>query len=477
MTVGLAMIVRDEAAVIERCLVSAIPHIDHWTIIDTGSTDGTQEIIRQTLKDVPGKLWSRRWRNFGHNRSELMAKAKGTADYLLLLDADMVLHMPPAPVLSEDCYHGRIRGSSLDYTLPFLVRGDRNWTYEGVAHSYLACDGPYTEHELPGLAVDDYSSTGPDKLRRDLELLSAEHARDPLGARTAFYLAQTYHDLDMVPQAIAAYRYRANLDGWAEETFYARYMLGVLLCEHVSFDQGAHELMEAWRFRPSRIEPLRALARVADAVADKAPYPPDRLFVHRSKYANVPSGLTADKVSAVIVTRGNVDLQPILDTLPYEDVVIWDNSLRDDDLQILGRYQALFLCKHDIVYFQDDDVIFTAHDQLLAAYESGKITANMDKPWIDACGYHDMVLLGAGSVADKELFWPPLDQYIRTHGLDRDVLLEPDFIVGTMLPWKRVDLGYTAREFADDPERLYRQPWQAEAKDRVRSRARELMKT
>lgn len=476
MTVGLAMIVKDEAQNIARCLESARPHIDHWTIVDTGSTDGTQQIVRDTLKGVPGKLWNRRWRNFGHNRTELMQKAKGTADYLLLLDADMVLHMPAAATLTADCYQGRIRGSSLDYTLPFLVRGDRDWRYEGVAHSYLACDGPYTEEELPGLAVDDYSSTGPDKLRRDLELLSAEHARDPLGARTAFYLARTYHDLDMYPEAIAAYRYRANLPGWDEETFYARYQLGVLLCEHVSFDLGAEELMAAWRFRPSRIEPLRALARVADSVADKAAYPPDRLFVHRNKYANVLSGLTADKVSAVIVTRGNVDLQPIIDTLPYQDIVIWDNSQREDQ-KILGRYMALEECEHDVVYFQDDDVIFTAHDQLLAAYEPGKIVANMDQPWIDACGYDDMVLLGAGSLVDRELLWPAIQAYAVKYGWDDDTDLEPDFIVGTMLPWKRVDLGYVAREFSDDPDRLYRQPWQAEAKERVRTRARELMRT
>ena len=42
-------------AVIERCLRSAIPHIDHWTIADTGSTDQTMQIIRDTLDGIPGK--------------------------------------------------------------------------------------------------------------------------------------------------------------------------------------------------------------------------------------------------------------------------------------------------------------------------------------------------------------------------------------------------------------------------------------
>jgi glycosyl transferase family 2 len=472
MSLALVMIVKNEADTIERCLQAALPHIHGWTIVDTGSTDGTQNLIEETLRGVPGRLIQSDFRGFGPSRTEAMTLAKGTADYLLLLDADMVLHMPdPLPALTHDCYHGRIEGSSLDYTLPLLVKGDRDWSYHGVAHSYLACDGPYTEHTLPGLSVDDHSSTGPEKLKRDLELLSAEHARDPLDARTAFYLAQTYYDLDRFPEAIAAYRYRANLTGWDEETFYARYMLGVLLCEHVSAADGIRELLAAWESRPQRIEPLRVIANVADSVADKANYPADRLFVHKAKYRQ--PRIRARDVSAVIVTRGDVDLDPILETLPYQDVVVWDNRFEVDQ-KILGRYMALEQCAHEIVYFQDDDVIFTAHDQLLAAYEPGRIVANMDDPWVQACGYHDMVLLGAGSIADRNLFWPALNRYLDEHPRDDDFLLECDFIVGTMVPWKRVDLGYTPREFADDADRLYRQPWQAEAKKRVRERARAL---
>ncbi len=45
-TIGLCMIVKDEAAVIERCLDSVRPLIDYVLIEDTGSTDRTQKIIR-----------------------------------------------------------------------------------------------------------------------------------------------------------------------------------------------------------------------------------------------------------------------------------------------------------------------------------------------------------------------------------------------------------------------------------------------
>ena len=90
-TVCLAMIVKNESAVIERCLNSARHLFDYWVICDTGSDDGTPEIITQTLSGIPGELHKRPWRNFGSNRTELMHLARGKADYLLLLDADMIV--------------------------------------------------------------------------------------------------------------------------------------------------------------------------------------------------------------------------------------------------------------------------------------------------------------------------------------------------------------------------------------------------
>ena len=467
--ISLAMLVRDEAEGIEATLERIIPVIDSWTVIDTGSTDDTPELVKRSLAGKPGRLLHRPWVNFGHNRTELLREASRVPGYVLMLDADHTLHVEgDKPDLTADSYLIRIRGT-LEWRLPLLTRAGHPFEYRGVAHSYLASDMPTHAENLDWLSIDGGGGVTREKLERDRKLLERSFLENPDDPRTVFYLAQTYRDLDLISQAVRFYRLRADMGGWDEETYFARYQLGVLLSEHISFAEGAGELLRAWQERPTRVEALRALANVANAVADKAAYPTDALFVTPAAYAQ--PRLTPDQVSAVIVTRGNVDLSPILATLPYDDVIVWDNSKRED-LKILGRYEALKEAKHDVVYFQDDDVIFTAHNRLLAAYEPGVVVANMDDPWVQSCGYHDMVMVGAGALADKNLFWPVIDRYLEHHPCDEEFMLEADFAVGTLVPGKKIDLGFLAREFADDPDRLYQQPGQTERKNLVRAKAR-----
>src|SRR5271165_2538983 len=90
-SVCLCMIVRNEAPVIRRCLESVKPMIDYWVIVDTGSTDGTQEIIKDYMKEIPGELFERPWQNFEHNRNEALTLARGKAEYVLIIDADDIL--------------------------------------------------------------------------------------------------------------------------------------------------------------------------------------------------------------------------------------------------------------------------------------------------------------------------------------------------------------------------------------------------
>ncbi len=293
------MIVRDEAAVIERCLRSVLGLIDHWVICDTGSTDDTQALILAALAEIPGELHERQWVDFGHNRSELMELAQGKADYLLLIDADMTLSWDTAGLGSLDADSYMLRhAEDPEYWIKRLVRGDRHWWYVGATHEYITTDGTDRSENLKAIEIHHHGDSGTrlEKFERDLRLLSRELEREPHNSRTVFYLAQTLRDLGRLEESVDLYRRRSGMGGWEEEIFYSLHQVGVLSDRAGYRDRAIAALFEAWSFRPQRIEPLyelawmfreRGLHHAALMVTQRgvgAPVPADSLFVHRWIY-------------------------------------------------------------------------------------------------------------------------------------------------------------------------------------------------
>jgi hypothetical protein len=70
--------VKNKAHVIRHCLHSVLSLINHWEISDTGSTDGTQDIIQSHVAAALGMLYQRPWQDFEYNRSESLELSSGT---------------------------------------------------------------------------------------------------------------------------------------------------------------------------------------------------------------------------------------------------------------------------------------------------------------------------------------------------------------------------------------------------------------
>ncbi|MFB7667258.1 glycosyltransferase [Kitasatospora sp. NPDC056138] len=250
------MIVKDEAAVIERCLASVRDLVDTWVISDTGSTDGTQALIRRALDGIPGELHEEPWVNFGRNRTLNIEHARGRADYLLLIDADMVVRRDGAlPALTADSYMLR-HAADLEYRIKRLVRGDMAWRYEGATHEYLTTDQVDRTANLDALVIDHFADGGSrsDKFERDARLLSEDLRRDPDNPRTVFYLAQTMRDMGRSGEAIELYQRRAAMGGWVEEIYYALLQVGVLKAEAGDWPGAMDAFLHAWEIRPERLE-------------------------------------------------------------------------------------------------------------------------------------------------------------------------------------------------------------------------------
>jgi len=150
-------------------------------------------------------------------------------------------------------------------------------------------------------------------------------------------------------------------------------------------------------------------------------------------------------ISAVIVTRGDVDMSPILESLPFDDIVVWDNSKRED-LGLFGRYAAIAEAKHDVIYTQDDDVLVDCFDQLEQDYRPGVLTTNYpepyDIPWVARGAIFDSYLPDL-AFTRYDLRWER-DEWFHKYGCDGVfALLSPEVNV---VDYGSVDLPHAFNE-------------------------------
>ncbi len=267
-TVGLVMIVRNEVATLPRLASSLAGRIDHWTIVDTGSTDGTPQLAEELFSDVAGEVILDEWRGFGPSRNVALEAAEPYTDWLLTIDADETIHgdVTVDGVASEiDAVEVEQHYGNLRYWLPRLIRSGRGWRWQRRAHEYLSLDNRPARTVKNSTAWVHHHADGgsrADKFEREIALLSLDWEDTPDDPRTAFYLARSFDDLGRYVEARDWYRKRLALGGWDEEIFYARFRLGCCLIALGSTAEACAMLWTAWAERPWRAEPLVRLAEL-----------------------------------------------------------------------------------------------------------------------------------------------------------------------------------------------------------------------
>ena len=275
----LSMIVKNETHIIKECFDSLVQYIDYWVIVDTGSTDGTQELIKQYFaeKGIPGELHERPWVGFGHNRSEALALCDGKADWAWMIDADDFIQgnfeFPTFNVPDElDAFALKFRRQEFMWWRTQIFRTGRGWKYVGVLHEY-----PTIESGQPKISKieGDYGIVARtvgarnvgiepvEKYKRDAELLEKALLEEPENVRYQFYLAQSYFDSQQWEKAEAAYNKRVQMGGWEEEQYYAAYRIGMCRgLQNKPWIEIQQAFLEAWEIRPNRAESLHQIAKI-----------------------------------------------------------------------------------------------------------------------------------------------------------------------------------------------------------------------
>jgi len=221
-------------------------------------------------------------------------------------------------------------------------------------------------------------------------------------------------------------------------------------------------------------------------------------------------GESMTEVSACIATRGDVDMSPILDSLPEGwEVIIWNNGLglvgtwrpgeQIDDIEVgdlgpHGRFAAIEYASNDIIYVQDDDAIIGDPQEIVDEWwrvhggpewrrlQGGTrhlkehLVANMPQEFRPH--YPDSAMVGFGAAFHRDLPERAFQRFFAHHtGMTRDdplFLRESCRIFTTLTPRVLVDIEKTDMPYASDPSRLWKQPDHLHYRERALTMAREV---
>ena len=288
-TITLCMIVKDETHIIEECLESMLPYIDRYDITDTGSTDGTPELIEKFMEEngVPGQVYRSDWKGFGDSptgigsRTESLRNCDGKADFAWVIDADDFVaddFQYPPNMKQWDVFSLKIQRGDFTWWRNQIFKTGIGWHYTGILHEYADCDKkPFTQQRVEGnyhieartMGARNVGITPTEKYSKDAEMLldavtnEESPYYEPDNHRYWFYLAQSYFDSQQVDNAMEAYQKRAELGGWEEEVYYSLFRVAICsVLREDPWEQIQQHFLNAYAFRPIRAEPLHQLSRL-----------------------------------------------------------------------------------------------------------------------------------------------------------------------------------------------------------------------
>ena len=222
----LVMIVKNSGEVLRECLKQNKKYIDYWTILDTGSTDNTCQIIKEELKDIPGRLHYGEFIDFSQTRNKSLELSSKTCKYTIVLDDSYIIVGGDKlrKFLSnknDDCVRikiGNFNGYCLtnDYYSKRITRTSANLKYKYRVHEdidvYDFVDINDKNIFIKDLESNEHSNRTRNRVKKDINFLLLDLEDSPDDARILYYIAVTYNFLDKIDKSIEYYKKVENLD-------------------------------------------------------------------------------------------------------------------------------------------------------------------------------------------------------------------------------------------------------------------------
>jgi hypothetical protein len=229
----LCVMVKNGGPQFEKMLIDNLPIFDRWTILDTGSTDDTIEIINRLLVGKKkGNLFQEPFINFRDSRNRCLELAGSSCKYITMLDDTYVVNGNLRSFLNE------VRGDQISTSFTLYIQSDD--TIYGSNRIIKSNSGLRYVHRIHEVITDknninivipkevavvddrrfDYMEKRTmERKQLDLKLLFEEVEENPHDPRAYYYLAQTYNLLEDYEKAFYYFTKRSEFtnSGFVQE--------------------------------------------------------------------------------------------------------------------------------------------------------------------------------------------------------------------------------------------------------------------
>jgi len=272
--IHLCIMVKNAGPLFETVLTENLPFIDRWTVLDTGSTDGTQDIVRSVLANKKGHMYEEPFINFRESRNRCLDLAGKHCKYLLMLDDTYGMRGDIRKFLTTvrgdqfaSSYSLLILSDDVEYCSNRVTFAERGMRYIYTIHEVIQHENNKQNVIIPKTTAYIHDHRAPymekrtmDRKRYDLDRLYDMYREDPTNPRHMYYLAQTYNLLEDYENAALWFKNRATseLEGHKQEAVDSWFELGRIYNFKLNkpWDECKLCYEEAYKMDPSRPDAL-----------------------------------------------------------------------------------------------------------------------------------------------------------------------------------------------------------------------------
>ena len=276
--INLLIMVKNAGDGFRNILQQNLPYIDTWTILDTGSTDNTIEIIKEELKNKKGVLYQEPFINFRDSRNRLLELAGDNCVFNIMLDDTYIIQKDLRNFLTivrsddfADSYSIFINDGDIEYSSNRITKSNKKLKYEYIIHEIIESNtnvsipkkyayiqdicSPYMKQRTKTRKTNDLCL-----LYRELETVKTRKSE----ARITYYLAETYLCLENWNKAYDYYKVRSKLNEKPyEEIQDSLYKMAYLSQEYLQKDWSlCHQMyLDCYNYDINRPESLFVIGK------------------------------------------------------------------------------------------------------------------------------------------------------------------------------------------------------------------------